>query len=213
MELPRISASRLRRVVADAEFPDAAESFEALCDTCAAGTWAENLKLDSDTIGRLIVAHEIVTKVETPEAVAEEPVAPKLPKTTARPPASEKQKKKKKKPEIVDDDPQPTVVETVLKGGVKSRPMGIGISRIHAPAGNCPHRLQGISLSEVRDWAEKVRDSGFPSDGAGKLYTYHALRYFATHFYNQSESFLNPDCDFIVVVGHLKTLYPDEVSR
>lgn len=248
MTLPLIKVSRLQRAVAEAEYPDSAESFEALCEFVETTAWAINLKLDSSTIGHLIVAHDIVTKVTIPETVAEEPAAPTLTNTATPPPVSDSSKKagKGKKfcpscKEIIgarsavckhcshkfknpnapkptptvspdEDDERPTVVEIVLNSGVKQRPEGLGVTSIHTPAGSCPYKLQSTSLDDVRDWAEKIRDSGFPPDGErGTLYTYGALRYWATHFYNQTESFNNPDSDFSVVVGHLEALYPFEV--
>lgn len=242
MTLPRINASRLQRVVADVEYPDAAASFEALCDACAATTWAINLKLDSSTIGSLIVAHDIVTKVTIPETVAEEPAAPTLTNTATHPPVSVSSKKagqgrkfcpsceeivgarsavckhcghdfkKSNVPESVEpeEEPEETVVEVVLRSGVKFRSVGLGVTRIHTPAGSCPHKLQGTSLDDVREWAEKIRDSGFADSDKSVLYTYHALRYWATHFYDQTQSFLNPGCEFSVVVGHLEALYSIE---
>ena len=248
MDLPQISSSRLQRVVADIEYPDAAESFEALRESVEATAWAKNLKLDSSTIGRLIVVHNTVTKVTIPETVAEEPAAPTLTHTATPPPVSDSSKKagkgkklcpscneivgarsavckhcghefkspntSKPKPTVNpdEDDERPTVVEIVLNSGVKQRPEGLGVTSIHTPAGSCPYKLQGTSLDEVRDWAEKIRDSGFTLDGdKGILYTYGALRYWATHFYDQTGSFNNPDSDFSVVVGHLEVLYPFEV--
>ena len=250
MDLPRISPSRLQRTVADCEYPDVPESFEALCESMSETKWAKNLKLSADVVGRLIVAHGTTTKVEIPETVAEEPAAPTISKTATHPPVSGSTKKSagkgKKycpgcdeivgarsavckhfghefrkaaaaaapKPDPVEDDlaeeeiPEGSVVETVLSGEIKHRASGIGVQRVHTPAGKCPSKLQGTSLEEIRDWGERVRDTAGPS----RVYTFHALKYWIRDFYDMCESWNNPDCDYNIAVRHLTEVYSHEVQ-
>jgi len=238
MDLPRISPSRLQRTVADCEYPDVPESFESLCESMSETKWAKNLKLSADVVGRLIVAHGTTTKVEIPETVAEEPAAPTIEKTKSAgkgkkycPGCDEivgarsavckhcghefrKAAAAAPKPDPVVDPAEEeeaivdSVCETLLSGEVKHRASGIGVQRVHTPAGKCPSKLQGTSLEEVRDWGERVRDTA----GSSRVYTYHALKYWIRDFYDMCESWNNPDCDYNIAVRHLTEVYSHEVQ-
>lgn len=64
----KIIASRLQRAVADTEFNKEFASFDELCQAVSAGQWAKSFNFDAAEIGRLIIEHDTITKVDKPVA-------------------------------------------------------------------------------------------------------------------------------------------------
>lgn len=106
-----------------------------------------------------------------------------------------------------DPDPPPdSVVEKVKSapsGTVKHRDYdSVRMSRIWAPAGACPHRLDGTDEDTVRRWAERVRDT---AQQENKFLTVHALEYYARQFYDIFGD------EWKTVKAHLQAIYAHEI--
>lgn len=90
MSLPRINPTRLQQVVFQIEMSRKL-SFDDLCFAVAGTNWAEEMELEAETIGKLIVAHDIITKAAKPEGTPEPKASPQktppLPVESTPPPA------------------------------------------------------------------------------------------------------------------------------
>lgn len=81
MSLPSVPKDRLQRVVSMTEFKGDYTVFGDLCSAVAKDGWAKSNNLDADTIGKLIVEHDISVCVE------DKPEKPKSEKPVADAPA------------------------------------------------------------------------------------------------------------------------------
>lgn len=107
MSLPRINPTRLQQVVFQIEMSRKL-SFDDLCFAVAGTNWAEEMELEAETIGKLIVAHDIITKAAKPEGTPE----PK-PEPQKTPPAPEAPPKPPTPPPVEATE----VVNTFKEGG------------------------------------------------------------------------------------------------